>query len=82
MDCFRLELALFNVSNEGCLLTCGENMLSWAIFRLLPVAMASDVFGKHTNCVWCQVAWAPVPDFTPAFYTVPRENCGCQDTGK
>lgn len=56
-----------NVPEEGCLLTCGENMLSWAESGLLLVATASEVFGKHIDCVWCQVAWAPVPDslFTP-----------------
>jgi len=34
---------------------------------LLPVAMASDVFGKHVICDWCQVAWAPVPDPSQLF---------------
>lgn len=55
-------MALLSVSDEGCLLTCGENMLCWAAFRPQPVATASEVFGKHIDCVWCQVAWAPVPD--------------------
>lgn len=35
--------------------------------RQLPVAMASDVFGKHTICVWCQFPWAPEPDSPQPF---------------
>lgn len=27
-DCFRVEVALFSVSSESCLLSCGENVSS------------------------------------------------------
>lgn len=57
-------------------------MPSQLLFHLALYGVGSDVFGRHTIRVGCQVAWGTCVCFTLAFYSVPRENCGCQEKGE